>query len=383
MIERRQFLELTTLILAQAALGPIGCVTALPTSPSAPKQTSAASGKGRVAVCLAPHGSDKSRLRIFDWDDFKYTDVEIPIGFVHSITVDKTDANKLYLFEFFGSCLKFDLATQDFSKVDHRRVKEMFSGHGALSSSGEFIATTELTSDHRGVMTLRSAKDLKPVVVAPKECGSSHQVVALPGSKLLAGGNLRDLDGKENGAITFFDVESRKVVNRLEFPYPVLHLMPLSSTEAIGLTKVSTFKSERLASLSTEHENDMNRAVFANSESEKPSPLYYASTDGKKRAISNQSDLSILLDNFGLAKISGQRFLSGHHGSGKVILWENFERKHVFDVPGAKSLLASRDGTEFMAVSSNKLMVFSLETFERLRVVDDWPDVATMAAYNG
>ncbi|MEK7355774.1 MAG: hypothetical protein AAB250_04965, partial [Bdellovibrionota bacterium] len=327
--DRRHFLQLASLALADLALGgPVSCTTmaAVP-----PKYSSSA--KGRVVLALRPLKENVSRIRIFDWDDDRFDEVEAPIGVVHSITQDDNDPNVLYLFEIFGSCVKFNVATKAFTKIDHRGKREMFNGHGALSHTGEFVACTEIVQDQGSMVSLRSSKDLSRVAMLPKECNNSHHVVSLPKTPLMAAGILRSLDGKEAGAITFYDTETRKVTNRIEFPFPVLHLMPLSSTEVIGLSLLTRWKRDDKTALSTERDTAQNIASFSDTQTHVPGPIYYATTDGRSETLWSEKDKSMFLDNFGLAKISGRSFLSGHHGSGKVILWEDLKMKKTFDVP--------------------------------------------------
>ena len=111
-------------------------------------------------------------------------------------------------------------------------------------------------------------------------------------------------------------------------------------------------------------------------------PIYRAGTDGRFTEISQGDVKPILKTNFGVAKVSPTKFLSSHHGSGKVVLWENFKPGHVFDVPMAQAIMASREGSEFLIVSQGKAMIYSLKTFELLHVFNDWPEVVVLSAYD-
>lgn len=385
MIERRTFIQLAALGLTDLLMGgPISCASVSDKTPSATPYGATANGpKGKVVFCLNLDRPGECTLRVFDWDDHSFEDFTVPMGVIHSVVQDGKNPSVLYLFELLGSGGRLDLATKSFVKIDHRESREMFNGHGALSRSGEFVAATEVDADQSSTVTFRSSKDLKKVRRVAKECNFSHQVAGLPDSSLMVAGVMRGYDGKaETGAITFFDGESGRIANRIDFPLPVLHVMPLSSTEVIGVSFASSLSHEMKPKISSAQSASENIAVLNSKMTFLPGPLYYASLDGKKKIFWDEKDKALFTYNFGLAKINGHRFLSGHHDSGKVVLWEDLAIKKVVSVPFVKNLLVSRDGTEFIALSGPKAVAYSLETFERKSTLDGWPDVMSFSSYS-
>jgi hypothetical protein len=378
-MERRKFIQLAALAAADIALiGPFGHAEF---SPSPTGQFSVPVKKGKVVVCLAPHAPDVSRIRLLDWDTRQFSEVSIPIGLVHSVVQDRADRNVIYLFELFGSFVKFNLSTGAFVKIDHKGSNDMFNGHGALSASGEFIACTEISKELGSVVTIRSTENLKKVAETPKECKNSHQIVALPASDLMACGSMRAENGNETGAITFYDFKLKKVMSRVEFPFPILHVLALSSTEVIGLTLQSNEKRDA-SNLSWDRGAAENQRIFNQGQSYAGGPLYYVSVEGNHKTLWDEQQKSIFNNNFGLAGVSKMSFLSGHHGSGKVIFWKDFKIAHIFTVPEANNLVASKDGSEFMAISGQKLQSFSLKDFSQLKDFNDWPPVVSFSSYN-
>ncbi len=377
-MERRTFNQLATVAFAELLFGGSlsGCVTRVVS------EKPVAASKGQVLVCLNPVKVGASHLRIFDWDSYRFTDVEVPIGLIHSVIQDRTDKNIVYLFEAFGSCVKMNLRTKQVVKLDHH-AKHMFNGHGALSGSGEFIACTEIDPARGSFVTLRSTKDLSLVEDLPDECNRCHQVISVPNSNLMVTGNMMSPDGKQTGGFTFYDYESRKVVNRVELPFPVLHLMAISPTEVIGASLFNkNWSLSQSSSLMRDRGSPGNLASFTSTREILPGPIYYAAVDGTTKTLWDESKKELFHDNFGLAKIAKGRFFSGHQRSGKVILWDDYKMTKIISVPKPKNIQISGDGTEFMVMSDEKIVIFSMSTFEPLHTFAGWPAVAALSNYS-
>ncbi|MEK7357921.1 MAG: DUF1513 domain-containing protein, partial [Bdellovibrionota bacterium] len=249
-MDRRNFIQLAALALADLSIGgPVACTTAVPKAATPNGAASPASTKGRIVFSLAPYGENRSRLRVFDWDDYSFTDIDVPPSYLHAITPDPREPSVLYLFELFGSCVKIDLKTKKILKIDHRGATRVFSGHGALTSSGEFIATSELVEGRRSVLTLRSTKTLAVAAEAPAECARLHQVASVPKTALLAIGNLAGLNGENSGAVTWYDTETKRIAQRIELPMPILHVMPISATEVIAVSREANWRDSKATSV--------------------------------------------------------------------------------------------------------------------------------------
>lgn len=382
MIERRTFLALAALGATELFIGgPISCASA--SKPKTPSPLSLSYGpKGKVLFCLNASRANQSTLRLYDWDQKTFQDYPVSMGFVHSIVQDPKNPSVVFLFELLGSGGRLDLESGEFIKVD-QLDGDMFNGHGALSRSGEIMASTEIDKSRSSRVVFRSSKNLSKTGFAPKECDNSHQVASLPGSSLMAAGVMRGYDGKtESGAITFFDGETGRVANRIDFPLPVLHVLPLSATEVVGVSFASTLNKRSRPEISSDKSATANIEVMNQTMTFVPGPLYYASLDGKRQVLWDERARDLFVYNFGLAKIEGHRFLSGHQYSGKVVLWDELHMKKVIDVPEAKNIVVSHDGSEFIVLSGLKPVAYSLSTFEKTATFDGWPDVVTFSGYN-
>ncbi|MES2965927.1 MAG: hypothetical protein V4760_18745 [Bdellovibrionota bacterium] len=375
-MNRRSFVKLSSLLLADLAIGgPLSCTTVEPL----PRPLSNVS-KGKVVVALSPLRSTGSVLRILDWDTRRFEDVELPIGIAHALMQDPHHPSSLFAFELFGDVIRFDLESKKVVRMSASEKSIQSNGHGASSRSGELFACTQLEKGKGSHVAVRRTRDLSTVARLPKECDGAHQVVALPGSGMMAVGNLQSLDRKLAGAITFFEEETWKIVNRVEFDFPVLHVLALSPTEVVGVTMPDPPKKVSMERFMSEDE-EAHRTARTLHGSKEGGPLYRASVDGTKKIFMGDTDKANFVGSFGLAGVSKGRFLSGHAGSGRVVLWKEFEIEHVFEIRRPRGMIASPDGREFMVVSGNELQIHSLETRELVHRFASWPPVAAMSGY--
>lgn len=366
-MKRREFNKLAGLTLASFATNlPLsGCTTA-PVAYVPPK-------KGRVIAAGFATSPGVSPVRIYDWDTLRFSEMEIPIDFVHSVVQDNKDPRILYFFEVFGSGVKFNVATGAAVRIDHKKGQGMFNGHGTLLGSGDVLACSEMDS-----VRLRSTDDLSVVGELPVECRKCHQVISLPGSSLLATGS--NFNGK--AGITFYDYSTKKIVNRVDLEAPILHLLAISDHEVIGASLIrkaySPTKDNHFEPTSDSYSNFKK---FTQDRTDAPSPLVYASTDTGKKLFWDEKNQGNFRLNFGLAETADGRLISSHTNSNKVIVWKNYEIERVIEVTRPKNIQLSDDGSEFMVLAENVLEIYSTNTYEKLPGIENWPRVVATSSY--
>lgn len=364
-LDRRRFLHALWLI---SLAGSAGCSSLGRKTVASPATLAAAGAKGLVYLCIAKD-KDSSVLRIMNWDDGSFTDHSIPLGYPHSIVQDIRNPRTLYSFESFGSLAKFDLDAGSISKVDHLNKTSMFDGHGVLSRSGSRLICTEFDQVHATIVTIRDAMSLERLSVAPSECHQSHQVVALPGTSIVACANLTSGHGSA-GAITFFDYETNRVLKRVEFDHPVIHLTAISGSEVLGVSRPTTFDPATPFAVSTSKTSMQNLKSILSNTLEAGGPVVYARLDGAKKTFWDPSRASLFNGSFGIAAIpSSKSFLSTHYQSGRVLLWRDGVIDHVFEAPGAMNVVTSADGSEFMALGNEEIQLFSLENRKKIKTI--------------
>jgi hypothetical protein len=367
---------MATLTFGQALLGEL--LTGCTTSPKVPAAYSASpSSKGQLLFGLRTR-EKKAGLRVFDWDTYRFDDFPVPLDLVHSVTRDTHDRNVVYLFEVFGSGVRLDLASNSIVAVKAGTDDRMFNGHGAVSSSGEFVACTEMNSAKHSTVMMRSTRDFSPVAELPEACRSCHQIVALPNSSLFVTGNMR----RPFGGFTFYDTASRRVLNVVDTPHPILHLMPVSSTEVIGISLPRPPGTQKVALARADRDAKDNLLAVIENQALIPGPLYLASIDGKVKTLWPEEQKKIFTGILGMAKASKTRFLSSHHDSNVIAVWDDFEIRRLIPVSKPTSLQISKDGSEFIVIADGKVVIYSMTTFEPIKALEDWPTAVALSTYS-
>jgi hypothetical protein len=378
-LKRREFLRLMSGALAGTGL--FACAGPLPK----PTPSNAAYGaKGKVFLSLSD-ADDRSTIRIFDWDSGEHRDVEVPIGLPHSVLLHPKDPSILYVYESLGSCVKVETKTGRHIKIDHESSSEMFAGHGVLDRSGELLFSTQgLSGSRRGVVTARDSGSLRLAKELPPESLHAHQVIHMPGPRsIIAWGNMTGADASHGGSVTFFDYSMWTVVKRIDVAHPILHLMPLSPTEivALGFVRQPANFHPPVDSSKSSRQNllvSMPSKVAAD-----PCPLYRFSMDGTSKTFWNEKSKGDFMYNFGLASVkTGERYLTGHTGSNKVLLWKNFEIERSFSVESPNNIAVSHDASEFMVSCKGGVEIYSLVTFEKIKTVKtEGRPIVSLSAY--
>ncbi|MES2965926.1 MAG: hypothetical protein V4760_18740 [Bdellovibrionota bacterium] len=373
-IDRRTMLQFL-------ALGLAGCASRSVTPEFGAVPASGKRPKGRVFFSLAKSKS-ASTLRVTDWDGGNAIDYDVPIVTPHSLLQDPRTPDVVYLVEAFGSCARIDLKTGAHVKVDHAHGKELFNGHAILTRAGDKLICSQFETESKAVIMVRDSVTLAKLAVLPDECSQAHHLVSLPGSSVFACGNLNG----ETGAITFFDYEKMKVIRRVACEKPILHLVPISATEALGVSRPQTFKKGGSRLLSRAKSSAENIDSFMKSTVSGIGPVFYAKSDGAKKIFWDESKKERFRGGFGLAPLDGDKvFLSGHTEGNSVFLWRDGVIERVFDVPTPINIVVSGDASEFMVMSESepRITVFSLRTYEKSRVIEFETSLRLFGKYQG
>jgi hypothetical protein len=358
-IDRRTMLQFLALSLASGATG---CATRQLVGVQPEKKD-----KGRVFFSLAGRSPASSVLRVADWDGGNAKDIEVPITTPHSLLQHSHDPAVVYLIEAFGSCARIDLASGAHVKVDHTVERDLFNGHAIQTRAGDRLICSQFKDETSAVITVRDATTMKKIATLPEDCNQAHHLVSMPEGSVFACGNLTG----ETGAITFFDYEKMKVVRRVALEKPILHLVPISGTEALGVSRPQSFT--RAGTFSRTKSSAENIESFMSAVASGIGPVYYANMAGEKKSFWDASKSERFRGGFGLAPLEGSRvFLSGHTEGNTVFLWRDGAIAHVFDVPTPINIVVSQDSTEFMVMSEKdpRITVFSLRTFEKIRAIE-------------
>lgn len=380
-LKRREFLRLMAGTFAGTGL--VACTGPIPKPMPTPTPSNAAYGpKGKVFICLS-NADDRSTIRIFDWDSGAHRDVEVPIGLPHSVLMHPRDSSILYVYESLGSCVKVETKTGRLIKIDHDSSTEMFAGHGVLDRSGDLLFSTQTRSgSRRGVVTARETGSLRLVDKVLPESLYAHQVVHMPGTgSVVAWGNMMGSGPASRGSVTFFDYATWSIVERVELAHPILHLMPFSPTQIIGLG-FEPQSADLHSPVDAKKTSRQNLLSSMPSKVTEPCPLYSVAMDGSSKSFWNEKSRSDFMYNFGLASVrTGERYLTGHTGSNKVLLWRNFEIEKSFPVESPNNIAVSADASEFMVSCKGGVDTYSLVTFEKLRRIKTERSIVALSAY--
>ena len=366
-MDRRLFIETLLLGFGTAAFaGPVS-------------YTKNSGSKGSVLLLLERKASQDSLLRVFNWDKLTHEDFVVPLKVPHSVVRNNLDANEVFIFEMIGTCVKLNLKTGLVMKVP--KLGSTFLGHGAMSPNGESILCTEaLPGERRASLTLRSSDKLELIKALTPEIGSAHQAVYLPGTEIIASGSIFKDAKSQRGGVSFYDVKAGKIIKQIEVPYPVAHVMALSSTEvaAVGnvLKSVGDYPGPKNSSVSiTEY--------FEGFTENTSTPVYVAHVNGGLQALKSSDPKHDLISGFGLARLKDTpgAFLSGHTRSDTIVSWLEGKPQKYLSVDAPLNIMLSDDQKELMVVSKGALKIFDVKTFASLRTIKFDHDILGLNAY--
>lgn len=169
----------------------------------------------------------------------------------HGLAIDPLDPNRVAVFEKKGdgACL-IDLATREVIAPIETSADREFYGHGAFSAGGDVLFATEsiASSRYRGVIVVRDAKTMQELGEFPSYGASPHDVVLRDGGKTLVvtnGGGQR-AGGDQEPCVSYVDVQSEKLIERVEVAHPDLGSGHLALTGRGDLALVAAARGAKI-----------------------------------------------------------------------------------------------------------------------------------------
>jgi hypothetical protein len=174
-----------------------------------------------------------------DRDQFQ----SIPVDFLaHGLSTHPQHPHIGALFEKRGpSACVVDLAAAKLLQPIQATSGRAFYGHGAFSPDGALLYAVEIRTDtHEGLITIRDAATLRPRDELPTYGDNPHDCVLLEDRKTLAitnGGG--DLLSKRDPSVTFVDIATRKLIERIILPDPKINAGHVAVTKRGDFALVS------------------------------------------------------------------------------------------------------------------------------------------------
>jgi len=168
----------------------------------------------------------------------------IPLEFhFHGFAPHPKDHRRAILFEKQGpGACEVDLAAKTVVRPLRTAAERHFYGHGAFSPDGKLLYATEtVMATHEGVIMVRDGTTLEPVGEFPTFGHSPHDCVLIDHGRTLVitngGGSLEEPDAPP--CVTFVDVPSKKLRERLTFDNPRVNAGHLALTSRRELVVIS------------------------------------------------------------------------------------------------------------------------------------------------
>lgn len=300
-----------------------------------PKSALSGVDRGKLMLSVVDD-SHSSTLRILDLNDYSFTDFKVPLARPHSMNQNLNNLNDVFLYEFMGGAAKFDLET--FKGVHISPVETFFAGHAV--QDGDTIWCTEKYMEGDRYCFARNASDLSLIPGKEHKFDAGHHIVKMPGSSLVVSGS--------HGFVTFFDIKTKKVHRKISIDRELtpVHFIPLSETEVVAVGGVMKGKLDSYFDLSS------------------PAPSIYATTSGEVRTFWDESLKDDFRFGFGLKKLAGNSWLTGHKLGDAVFLWKDYKIVKKFEMKNPQAISLTKDGTQFIVHSGDNLNFYSFKTYE-------------------
>lgn len=312
-------------------------------------------------------------LRHIDWSTYESRDYPIPLGLPHSLVQDPSDPEVVYIFETFGSFARLELKTGASVVVDHSQAKSMSYGHATFASTGELLCTEVDPDQKNGRVSIRNPKTLELLGNLPSECGGSHQIASMPGTKLAVCGVATEFGRGDEGAVVFTDSATKKTRGRVVLPSSISHVIPISGDEVIALGLKMNIAPINPVYGDTSLNNTPDAARTATFDF---APIYKVKTDGTYSTFPTTGLKDLFKFNFAFLKIPHSELcVTSHLGSQRVIVWNGAKPVKILELPYPTNLTASADGSEFMVVTNGKVKIYSSTTFEEKKTLGYTGDV--------
>lgn len=204
----------------------------------------------RLGLALGPgqhlnqaNGTKRYDLCVLDLDAPGAPLTLIPMGFFgHGISPDPVRPERIAVFEKRGKgACEVDLKAGAVTRPIETRADREFYGHGAYSPDGRLLycAETVIEGDYEGLIAVRDADSHEHLGHFPTYGSSPHDCHLIDGGRTMVitnGGG--PLDGVPP-SITYVDVETEKLVEKLEFGPATINAGHLDLTGDGGLAVVS------------------------------------------------------------------------------------------------------------------------------------------------
>lgn len=318
--------------------------------------------------------------RILDLEDHSFGEFELPLRLPHSLMRSYSNPDEIIAFEFMGGAAKVNLKTGATVKKEGS-TESLFHGHGVQSRDGKTLWTTEFLVGSRSQVRARRAEDLS-LIDEVEGFSGGHHIIALPGSEMLVSGGTSE---KGENFLAFFDAEKGRLTQSLPMKDVMGHLLAFSPTEVIGVSNAVLMDEKQKSDLKALIGSSVRPARLTNEINlDGAAPLIYANLQGELRSFWEQGREDLFHFGFGLDLIPGSpgRYLTTHHKSDAVIVWDKFKLLKVIPVAAPLGIVVSADGSEFLVLSQGRIEVFSTTTFQRIKTLKYDRPVSLLSRYS-
>jgi hypothetical protein len=181
-------------------------------------------GETRYVVAVIDLDADEPAARLID------------IGFLgHGVSVDPSRPHEAAVFEKKGpgGC-RIDLREGKLIAPITTAENHHFYGHGAYSSDGSLLYATEavIDDDYRGALVVRDAKSLQLLGELPTYGTSPHDCMLVDGTTMVIANGGGPIHGGAMPNVTYVDVKSETLVDRVDLTDPRFNAGHLARTGA-------------------------------------------------------------------------------------------------------------------------------------------------------
>lgn len=189
-------------------------------------------------------GRQRFALAVIDLDAAAPKAELIAIPFLaHGIAIDPGDPSRAVLFEKKGpgACL-VDLRTRALVRPIETAANRRFYGHGAFSADGALLYATEslVDRDFAGALVVRDAQTFAELGALPTHGAAPHDCQLIDEGRTMVvtnGGGA--LDGGASPAVCYIELQSERLLERVELASPQFNTGHLFATAAGDLAVVS------------------------------------------------------------------------------------------------------------------------------------------------
>lgn len=197
-------------------------------------------------MSLRPDGSPSHYISIVDLDalgDQDYVLNRIPMTFFgHGIVPNPIHPERASVFQKKGpSACEVDIKSLEVLRPIETVANRKFYGHGAYSPDGSLLYSTEtvLDTDFTGVIAVRDAVSHQVLGEFPTFGSAPHDCQLIDDGKTMAITNGGGPLGGAVPSVTYVDMQSEKLIDRLEFGSPLINAGHLAVSASGDLAVVS------------------------------------------------------------------------------------------------------------------------------------------------